>query len=622
MPPSRPLLVRVDLSLLRNTASTLLLAAALGAQWACGGGSSGSPSGGTPVATPMPATSSSNPCTAALAASPGVTAARSTSASKLGALGYDVRDPRDFLALHQLPREGGLGARATTRVAARSGDIAVLNDDGSLIVGANGFDLGGVALRFDPNGHGGYDVQRTSGGFRPDLGRRLRLTDDATSQETLGFAFPFYGTARGSAFVNSDGNLTFGSGDVATDDRSLGRVLSGAPRVAPFFADLDPGTGGGVFVSSAPDAFTVTWCAVPDFDDTGKVTAQASLLPSGAVEIRLDSSTTLRDGVVALSPGATTAFASVDLSAASAPAAGGGGAVGERFAAQASLDLVGAAHRFYTEFGDSYDQLVVWTDVRVTDSGTFAFESTIKNGITGIGQEIVDLAAPYGSAGQLASVVLMDNLGKYPADPAQRVNGENSTLALVAHETGHRWGATLRFRDASGASSDAWLGRQLAHWSFFTNSDASVLEGNEIEDRGGGSFRTTATVLRYSPFDLYAMGLLADSEVPTTFYVENPVITDPTTQSFNRESAPRTGVSMTGTPHEVTISAVVAAMGPRNPPASAAPRVHRQAWLYVVSAGHTADPAAITKLDAIRQAFEGFFSSATGGRMSVETQLD
>jgi hypothetical protein len=202
------------------------------------------------------------------------------------------------------------------------------------------------------------------------------------------------------------------------------------------------------------------------------------------------------------------------------------------------------------------------------------------------------------------------------------VNGENSTLALVAHETGHRWGATLRFRDASGASSDAWLGRQLAHWSFFTNSDASVLEGNEIEDRGGGSFRTTATVLRYSPFDLYAMGLLADSEVPTTFYVENPVITDPTTQSFNRESAPRTGVSMTGTPHEVTISAVVAAMGPRNPPASAAPRVHRQAWLYVVSAGHTADPAAITKLDAIRQAFEGFFSSATGGRMSVETQLD
>jgi len=46
--------------------------------------------------------------------------------------------------------------------------------------------------------------------------------------------------------------------------------------------------------------------------------------------------------------------------------------------------------------------------------------------------------------------------------------------------------------------------------------------------------------------------------------------------------------------------------------------VHRQAWLYVVSAGRTADPAAIAKLETIRRAFEGFFASATGGRMSVE----
>ena len=116
----------------------------------------------------------------------------------------------------------------------------------------------------------------------------------------------------------------------------------------------------------------------------------------------------------------------------------------------------------------------------------------------------------------------MDNLGKYPSDPNQRANGENSTLALVAHETGHRWGATLRFRDAAGAASDAWLGRQRAHWSFFCDSDASVLEGNEIEDRGGGSFRTTATVQRYSPFDLYAMGLLAESEVPSGLLRREP----------------------------------------------------------------------------------------------------
>jgi hypothetical protein len=67
---------------------------------------------------------------------------------------------------------------------------------------------------------------------------------------------------------------------------------------------------------------------------------------------------------------------------------------------------------------------------------------------------------------------------------------------------------------------------------------------------------------------------------------------------------------------------VVAAMGYRDPPASRSPRTHRQAWVYVVSRGRTADPAAIAKLEAIRAAFEGFFLGATGGRMTVETRLD
>jgi hypothetical protein len=582
---------------------------------ACGG-SGGSPSSGTPLPTPTPV-ASSNPCTAALAASGDVAASSTSRASASGGLGHDDRDPRDFLALHALPREGGVSARATGSSAARSGDIAVVSDDGTVIVGANPFDLGGAALRFEPNGQGGYDVRRATGGLRGDLGRRLKLADDDTSQEPLAFSFPFYGAARASAFVNSDGNLTFGQGDVATDDRSLGRVLSGAPRVAPFFADLDPSASGGVFVNAAADAFTVTWCAVPDFDATGKVTAQASLLPGGAVEVRIDAATTLKDAVVALSPGATGAFAAIDLSAASVTVAGGASAVGERFAAQASLDLVAASRQFYAGFADNYDQLVFWSDTPVVDSGTFAFETTVQNDITGIGQDVVHLAGAYGSGGRLASVLVMDDLSKYPADPVQRVNGENTTLSLVAHETGHRWGATLQFRDAAGASSDAWLGRQRAHWSFYCDSDASVLEGNEIEDLGGGSFRTTGAALRYGPFDLYAMGLLAESEVPPAFYVQSPA-----GASQDRESAPRTGVAFTGTRRNVSIGDVVAAMGPRNPPASGSPRVHRQAWVYVVGRGRTADPAAIAKLETIRRAFGGYFSDATGGRMRVETRLD
>src|SRR6185436_6562961 len=207
-----------------------------------------------------------------------------------------------------------------------------------------------------------------------------------------------------------------------------------------------------------------------------------------------------------------------------------------------------------------------------------------------------------------------------PSSPNARVNGENTSMSLVAHETGHRWGATLRFRDGGG-DNDAWLGRQLAHWSFFTDTDASVLEGNEIQDQGG-SFRTLAPSQRYSPFDLYSMGLLRESEVPATFYVDSAVVTDPTSLGLNRESAPRSAVSMNGTKREVTIAAVVAAMGARNPAAGSGPFRHRQAWIYVSSAGRAADPAAIAKLETFRRTFEQFFANATGGRMSLETGLE
>jgi hypothetical protein len=602
----------------------LLVVLALLAPGCGGSGGTGSSPLGSTGSSSTPSSSSSNPCTAALASAETVTASASatTSSWKSSSLRYDVRDPRDFLALHQLAREGTVSARAGQSVAERSGDIAILEDDGSLIVSANAFDLGGVGLRFEPNGQGGYDVRRASPTFSGNLGQRLRLGDDDGAEQGFAFSFPFYGSPRGSAFVNSDGNLTFGERDASTDDRSLGRVLSGAPRIAPFFADLNPAAGGGIFVSGAPDAFTVTWCAVPDYDATGKVTAQASLLPGGAVEIRIDSSTTLKDGIVALSPGATTSFAGLDLSTTGdAPAPGGSAAVGERFAAQPDLDLVAVTHRFLAEFPDDYDQLLFWSDTRVTDSGTFAFETTIDNAITGIGEDPMSLSGAYGSGGRLSSLVVMDNVAKYSEDPTRKINGENTTAALVAHETGHRWGATLRFRDETGAVSDALLGRQLAHWSFFFDSDASVLEGNDIEDKGGGAFETVGAVERYGPLDLYAMGLLDPSEVPPVFLVDNPVITSPA-GAFNRETPPQTGVSFNGTARTVTIDQIVSALGPRNPPASQSPRLHRQAWVYVVSRGHTADPAAITKLETIRQTFESFFLDATGGRMSIETRLD
>ena len=155
---------------------------------------------------------------------------------------------------------------------------------------------------------------------------------------------------------------------------------------------------------------------------------------------------------------------------------------------------------------------------------------------------------------------MMDTLGKYPADPQTRFLGENNTVSLLGQESGHRWLAFLKFRDHNGQVSEELLGRDQAHWSFFMDSDASVMEGNDIEDLGGGAFRTAATVQRYSRLDQYAMGYVTESQVPAFFYVEGPSNVVP---SREREDAPRTGVTFNGTKRTVLIQDVVAAMGRR-----------------------------------------------------------
>jgi hypothetical protein len=321
------------------------------------------------------------------------------------------------------------------------------------------------------------------------------------------------------------------------------------------------------------------------------------------------------DGVTAVSPGGTNNFSPVDLSGSGSSSASGG-AVGERFAARPSLDLVSLGRKFYTAHGDFFDQLVVWTDDVMTSENTFAFESNVSNTITGIGVEIFDFSRTFNSAGRLSSLVQMDALSKYPEDPAVKFLGENSTLSVMGQEVGHRWLAYLRFSDHNRQPSEALLGRDSGHWSFFFDSDASVMEGNRIQDLGGGSFRTVAAVEKYSLLDQYVMGLVRDIDVPKMFYVESPVSTTATA-----ESSPRVGVTFTGTRRDVLINDVIEVMGARTPSADNSPKVIRQAFIYLVSRNRTADPTAIAKIDRFRRAWEPYYAQATGTRGSADTRL-
>jgi hypothetical protein len=586
---------------------------------ACGGSGSGN---GTPPPPPGGG-GTEDPCSAtsveldlAEEAAPASTAARTSKVERADG------NPRgrlfDALWLHR-SREARIRRRTSLAGAGRDavdvGEIAVIQDEGDLIESPNAYDLRNLGLRFTSNGAGGYDVTRIDGAFRTSVGTRLTLTDDDSRQLDVPFAFPFYGRSQSTAFVNSDGNITFEEEDRASTDRNIARLLTGPPRVALFLADLDPSTAGRVLANAAGDQYTVTWCGIRGFDSTLTTNAQVTLLPSGLIEMKYGA-VSLADAVIGVSPGRTGDFAPVDLSG-SATIPGGSGAVGERFSDSVQLDTVELARKFYRTHPDDYDQLVFWTDAAILDDA-FAFESTVANEVRGIGTSIFDASRDFGSGGRLRSFTMMDWVGKYPEDPQQTFLGENNTVSLLGQEVGHRWLAFMEFRNHTGATSDAILGRDQAHWSFFMDSDASVMEGNDIEDLGGGSFRTVGAVRRYSLLDQYAMGLVTESQVPPFFYVDNPVNVS---GSRDASSAPRIGVTFNGTRRDVLIQDIVAANGPRLPVPADSSRVHRQAFILVVGAGRSPDDAQIAKVDRIRRAWEIFFREATDGRMEAVTVL-
>jgi hypothetical protein len=591
---------------------------------ACGGGGGG---GTTPPPSPDPSPTPTNPCATA--------AIEQEYDAGIGGPTDPGAGARKKAAIDGNPRWRVLDALWTHRAAeqrrgrgptqpllapapdrADVGEIAVLQDEGDLVLPPNQYDLKNAGLRFTRNGSGGYDVQRIDGAFRATLGTRLMLSDDDSVQVNVPFAFPFYSGSQTLAFVNSDGNITFEEEDRSSTERNVARLLTGPPRVSPFLADLDPSTGGRVFAHAAGDQYTVTWCGVRGFESQRTTTVQATLLPDGVIEMKFGDTINLFDAIVGLSPGRTGDFTPVNLTDAG-PTSGGGGAVGERFSETGQLDTVALTQKFYRSHPDNYDQVVIWTDSRLIRDA-FAYETTVANEIRGIGLDVFNLSRDFGSAGRLRSIAVMDFLGKYPDDPAQKFLGENSTLSVLGQEVGHRWLAFLEFRDHNGQRSDRLLGRGQAHWSFFFDSDASVMEGNDIEDLGGGAFRTVGAVQRYSRLDQYAMGLIPGSAVPRFFYVENPVNPSPFKAS---DDGPQVGVTFNGTRRDVLIQDVTAIHGPRSPSAAESSKLHRQAFIYVVRSGRTLEGGQVDKLDRIRRDWEVFFQQATEGRMRADTRL-
>ncbi len=166
----------------------------------------------------------------------------------------------------------------------------------------------------DFSGDGGV----TGGRYVLDLsvinGFLLNLGDDSSQELALGFTFPFNGADYTSVFVNSNGNLTFGSGDTDFSE-SVSELLNDQPRIAPLWDDLSPNNGGLVIADGDASSMTVTFSGVPEFISTGANTFSVTLFDTGDFVISYGD-VTATDGLAGASEGGGAADpGATDLSA-------------------------------------------------------------------------------------------------------------------------------------------------------------------------------------------------------------------------------------------------------------------------------------------------------------------
>lgn len=263
------------------------------------------------------------------------------------------------------------------------------------------------------------------------------------------------------------------------------------------------------------------------------------------------------------------------------------------------------AAQFFATHPDQYDFLVVFTTFEFPTGSATAFYNEIRNDTDGIGQPQVDLSADFGSAGRLQGYIDMAAMSRYSFAP--NTSGYQTLLGVLAHEIMHRWGVYIHFIDSSGNDSTDLLGLDGMHWSYFADSDASVMYGNDWQLQSDGKFHSVDVRHRYSPLDLYLAGFAAPSEVPPITLIRNGdggVATD----------LPKLGAVSNGTGEQVTIDQIIAASGARSPSATDSQKDFTGAVILLKRPGENVSANTLLELERFRVRAEQQFVEMTGGR--------
>jgi hypothetical protein len=275
------------------------------------------------------------------------------------------------------------------------------------------------------------------------------------------------------------------------------------------------------------------------------------------------------------------------------------------------------------------DLAVVFTDFRIDDLHNAQGTPTgYGPAIKGIGGE---LAEPYDASEMTGSrklqvvtgpAYLGPRFAEFLEDEGHHFKNYAHAVGWIAHEFGHRWGMSLRFRNPRTGNIED-LADEAGHWNDFLNTpskysvwrmfsdklyvEKSQMEGFVYEARPGGVFWREVpswnVASGFSELDLYAMGMIAPEEVADTFAIAN---------AQGKHSQEVRGDKVT-----VRIQDVIAALGERVPAARDAQKDFTFG-LYLLHEGNRAPYAdKVKQAEGIERALIEYYRVATGGRMHV-----
>jgi len=524
-----------------------------------------------------------------------------------------------------------LAAVSLAAVPARAepANVVVVSGDSAILEPPAPLPFSGRDIRFEPTGDGGYATAVLPGAPIQPRGKLLRFAtgENAATRVELLRPILFYGVPYRELYVYPQGVVTLGEpfaegirASAADASRLAPDLLSGPAAIAPLWNELVANRlppGGGVFVAQWDGVTSVTWMAIPSIRPADAPnTFQVVFHADGAIDLQYGAMSSAW-GVVGIVPETSVRAGVGSVDFARQPEIGPDMAALAHYRDLPQLNEMALARRVYQQVPDRVEFMTVFSTVPV-DGPHLVYSSTVKNGDRGIGLPTFDQSELFGGK-RLEHLVVMNDLAFWSDDPGAppRAKGyafAESTLAVLAHETGHRWLAHLGDGLCSGDG----------HWSYFLDSGASLMGGNRLRENPDGSFTSIGALETFAPLDLYLMGLLPPAQV-APFYVVDDAHGFSTTAGaplapLRPESRPQAGVTFRGERRGQSIQDVVAKLGPRSPEAASS-RAFHMLFVLVVPQGSQATPAELAKVDRVRRDFGPFFRQATDGRARMWTRV-